>query len=355
MPNQYPRFDAAALRELCAGLARTSSVLPQDADILAASLVDADLHGRSTHGVSRLPVYLQRIDKGLVDPAAQLVLERPRPGVLLADAANGIGQVQSFKTVETLLDMARENGTATAVVRGSQHSGTMAQYCNHAADQGMILFATTDCEPAMAPAGGTEALFGTNPLAASFPTGKGWHIAIDMATSVVARGNIVAANRRGDPIPEGWALDKNGEPTTDAQAALMGTVLTMAGHKGYALALLVELFSGVLSGSSLSADISSMYAGPERPQDVGHFFQALDISAFMDLELFTQRTDALIDRIKGSRRREGVEEILIPGERAARVAARNRAEGVPVDPGVIATLEDMARKRGLEPTISAIT
>lgn len=347
MHEQTPRYDVAALQRLCADLTHAYSVPQADAALLAEVLVDADLHGRSTHGVSRLPVYLARIDKGLVDPQAELVLERTRAGVLLANAAGGIGQVQAGKTLDALLDMARENGTAAAVVRGSQHCGSLAWYCNRAAARGMILFATTNCEPSMAPTGGAEPMFGTNPIAASFPTGLGWPVAIDLATSVAARGNIIAANRRGEPIPEGWALDADGRPTTDAGAALLGTVLTMAGHKGYALALMVELFSGVLSGASVSADIASMYAGPERPQDVGHFFHAMDIAAFMELTEFISRIDSLIERIKSGRRRDGVADILIPGERAARTAASNREHGVPVDPGVVATLRAMAKDRGV--------
>ncbi len=352
MDSQQPRYDLTDLQTMCADLAHAYSVPQADAALLAEVLVDADLHGRSTHGVSRLPEYLKRIAKGLVDPLAELVLERTRPGVLLADAAGGIGQVQASKTLDTLLDMARDNGTAAAVVRGSQHCGSLAWYCNRAAARGMILFATTNCEPSMAATGGAEPMFGTNPIAASFPTGLGWPVAIDLATSIVARGNIIAANRRGEPIPEGWALDADGRPTTDAGAALLGTVLTMAGHKGYALALMVELFSGVLSGAAVSADIASMYAGPERQQDAGHFFHAMDIAAFMDLDEFICRIDSLIERIKSGTRRDGVAEILIPGERAARTAAQNREQGVPVDPGVIATLQSMAMERGVAQSIT---
>src|SRR4030095_12472629 len=121
----------------------------------------------------------------------------------------------------------------------------------------MILLAMTNCEPAMSPAGGCEAFFGTNPIAASFPTGKGFHVKVDLATSLVARGNIIAAQKKGQSIPQGWALDPDGNPTTDASAALLGTVLTMAGHKGYALALMVEVLSSVLSGSAIGSALGS--------------------------------------------------------------------------------------------------
>ena len=136
----------------------------------------------------------------------------------------------------------------TATVRNSQHFGALSWYCNYAASQKLVLLAMTNCEPAMSPEGGYEAFFGTNPIAASFPSGKGFPVKIDLATAGVARGNIIAAQKKGQPIPLGWALDPDGNPTTDASQALLGTVLTMAGHKGYALALMVELFSGVLVG-----------------------------------------------------------------------------------------------------------
>ena len=189
------------------------------------------------------------------------------------------------------------------------------------------------------PEGGYEAFFGTNPIAASFPTGKGFPIKIDLATAGVARGNIIAAQKKGQPIPLGWALDPDGNPTTDASQALLGTVLTMAGHKGYALALMVELFSGVLSGSAIGPEVGSMYKNLDRKQDVGHFFCLLNIEAFLDYPEFLRRIDDTIDRIKATKKRPGVDEILVPGERSARKARMNSAEGVPVSDETIAEIE----------------
>ncbi|MGA7343899.1 MAG: Ldh family oxidoreductase, partial [Terracidiphilus sp.] len=180
---------------------------------------------------------------------------------------------------------------------------------------------------------------GTNPSAASFPTGKGYTVKIDLATSTVARGNIIAAQKKKQPIPTGWALDPEGKPTTDASEALLGTVLTMAGHKGYALALMVELFSGVLSGAAIGPDVGSMYKNLDRKQDVGHFFCLFDIAAFLDYGEYLRRMDATIDRINSAKRRPGVEEILVPGERSARKAILNRAQGIPVADETVAEME----------------
>src|SRR5439155_5583344 len=203
--------------------------------------------------------------------------------------------------------------------------------------------ATTSCEPAMSPEGGCEAFFGTNPIAASFPTGKGFHVKIDLATSLVARGNIIAAQKRGESIPQGWALDADGNPTTDASAALLGSVLTMAGHKGYALALMVEVLSSVLSGSAIGSSIGSMYKNLDRKQDVGHFFCLLDIEAFMDVAEFKARIDEMIDRIKSCRRRPGVEEILVPGERSGRTTRENLANGIPLDTATVNELRQLCK------------
>ena len=234
----------------------------------------------------RLAIYMRRISKGVIDPVGALKIDRQRAGTLAVDAGNGLGQVQASKVLDRLIPMARECGIAAATIRNSQHFGTLSYYCNRAAEAGMILIATTTGEPAMSPEGGSEAFFGTNPIAASFPTGKGFAVKIDLATSLVARGNIIAAQKKGEKIPEGWALDPAGNPTTDASQALLGTVLTMAGHKGYALALLVEVLSSVMSGAAIGPAVGSMYKNLDRKQDVGHFFALLDIAAFMDVVEF---------------------------------------------------------------------
>ena len=309
-----------------------------DAAILARSLVDADLHGVSTHGVSRLNIYLQRIKKGLIDPQAELVVERGFGSVLTLNASNGLGQVQAVKSLDMLMPLAKTNGVAVATIRNSQHFGALSYFCNLAADEGMVLLAMTNCEPAMSPEGGYQAFFGTNPIAASFPTGKGFHVKIDLATSVTARGNVIAASKKNEAIPLGWALDRHGQPTTDAKEALLGTILTMAGHKGYALALMVEVFSSILSGAAVGPAIGSMYKDLDRPQNVGHFFCLLNIAAFLDPEEFTQRIDATIDKLKAGKRRPGVEEILIPGERSARNAALNEARGIAISDETLAEL-----------------
>jgi LDH2 family malate/lactate/ureidoglycolate dehydrogenase len=342
------RFARTQLEELTAQLAQASGLPEDDAGLFALALVDADLHGVSTHGLSRLSIYLRRIQLGLIDPRAELRFERRRAATLVLDAGNGVGHVQAAKALEMLIPMAGQNGVACATIRNSQHFGALSYYCNRAAARGCILLATTNCEPAMSATGGYDAFFGTNPIAVSFPTGKGFTIKIDLSTSAVARGNIIAAAKKNAPIPLGWALDTNGEPTTDAHQALLGTVLTMAGHKGYALALMVEMLSSVLSGAAIGPQIGSMYKDLDRKQNVGHFFCVLSIDAFMDLTEFIGRTDATVDALKAGRKMPGVNEILVPGERSARIAAENERLGIPIGPETLKELQDWCSRSNVE-------
>jgi LDH2 family malate/lactate/ureidoglycolate dehydrogenase len=344
-------FPVEELKDFVASVSTAAGVPADDAAILGDSLVEADVSGTATHGVSRLAIYLKRVAKGLIDPKAKIKIERKRGGTLAVDAANGLGQVQATKVLDMLIPMARENGVASATIRQSQHFGALSYYCNKAADEGMILLATSNCEPSMSPEGACEAFFGTNPIAMSFPTGKGFHVKIDLATSLVARGNIIAAQKQGKSIPQGWALDVDGNPTTDASAALAGTVLAMAGHKGYALALMVETLSGVLAGAAVGSQIGSMYKNLDRKQDVGHFFCLFDVTAFMEMSEFTQRTDAMIDSIKKCRKRPGVAEILVPGERSSRTAAKRRRDGVPIDGATLNELRELAKQYGVPFTL----
>jgi LDH2 family malate/lactate/ureidoglycolate dehydrogenase len=342
--DDNPRYEIKKIERLVTNLAIAAGVTRDDAAILAHALLDADLHGASTHGVSRLNIYLRRMEIGLIDPAAELETTKHSPAVLTVDAHNGLGQVQAVKTLERLKPLARQYGVAAATIRNSQHFGALSYYCNRMTREDMLLLAMTNCEPAMSPVGGREAFFGTNPIATSFPTGKGFPLKIDLATSLVARGNIIAANKAGRSIPEGWALDADGKPTTDAAAALAGTVLAMAGHKGIALAMMVELFCGVLSGAAVGSQVGSMYKDMDHPQNVGHFFCLLDVAAFVEPAELRRRVDTMIDRVKACRKRSDIDEILVPGERSHRKAEYNRKHGIPIGEETLAELRNLCEQ-----------
>lgn len=346
------RYNPETVRELVIAIAQEVGVPPSDAVLFADALIEADIRGTSTHGVSRLNIYIRRIQQGLIDPAATLTVERQRKATLVMDAGNGLGQVQASKALDRLIPIARNHGIATCTIRNSQHFGALSYYCNRAAYRDMILLATTNCEPSMAPAGGREAYFGTNPLACSFPTGKGYPVKIDLATSLVARGNIITAQKKGESIPPEWALSEEGEPTTDPKAALAGTMRPIAGHKGYALALMVEVLSGVLSGAAIGPSVGSMYDDMDRKQDVGHFFCLLDISAFMEVDIFKQRLDTAIEDIKTSKTRPEVDQILIPGERSHRKAHHRRSRGIPIAEATRKELHRLCQQLGVNYTLT---
>lgn len=347
-PSAAPeRCSGASLRRLVQRIAAKLGVPGPEAARFADALVWADEQGNTTHGVSRLAIYVRRIQSGLIQPQAPLTVKSERGGVLALDAHHGLGQVQTLRTLELMVPLARVHGVAAATVCNSQHFGTVSYYASRMAAQKMILLAMTNGEPAMAPEGGCEAYFGTNPIGASFPTDRGYPVKVDLATSVVARGNIIAAEKQGRPIPAGWALDSSGQPTTDAKAALNGTVLTMAGHKGYALAVMVEALCGVLSGAAIGSEVGSMYKHLDRPQNVGHFFCLLDIAAFMPAQEFASRMGRMIDGIKSCRKRPGTSEILLPGERSQRARVENTHRGIALAPAVRTELAMLCAELGV--------
>lgn len=336
------RFDPESVRKQVELIAAAAGVPHRDSLRFADALVDADLNGTDTHGVTRVNIYIRRLMAGLIDPVAKVSVESSRRSVMTIDAGNGLGQVQAWKILERMIPVARRSGVVAASVRNSTHIGALSYICNHAAQQNMILFASTNSAPSMSPLGGSQPFFGTNPLAVSFPTGKGYPLKVDLATSVTARGNIIAAAKKRAAIPFGWALDADGNPTDDPLQALAGTVLPMAGHKGYALALMVEVFSGVLSGAAIGAAVGNLYNGMNSKQDVGHFFTLLDIEAFMEVPQFIQRIDGLIDGVKNMKKANGAVEILVPGERSYRNVCENLKHGIPIDEATLEELETLS-------------
>lgn len=312
------------------------------ATVLSESLVDANLKGVDTHGLSRLPIYLERVNEGLIDPGAEMEFEQSFSAAGILDANNGFGQVAGKKGMEHAVELASTQGIGAVGIRNSQHFGAAGYYCERAVEDEFIGLALTNSEPAMPPWGGYEAFFGTNPIALGVPTGSGSPILIDLSTSIVARGQIIAAAQRGDSIPEGWAVDRDGNATTDPEAALEGAVLPMAGPKGYALALLVDLLSGVLSGAGFGDRVGSMYDDFTRSANVGHFVVALNVEAFLGTDAFLKRVDALRESIKSLNTRPDADEILLPGERRYRTQEERKEKGIPLEEEVIEQLQSLA-------------
>jgi LDH2 family malate/lactate/ureidoglycolate dehydrogenase len=334
------------LASFCRSVLEAAGLPPGDAAVVADVLVDANREGIDTHGVSRLPVYVSGLRRGRFSARPRVVRERTAPALGRMDGGGGMGALVAVRAMEFALELAGEAGIGFVAVRNSSHYGPASYYCKLAADRGMVGMALTNTPSGVPPWGGKSAYFGTNPIAFAFPGRDSEHVVVDLSTSIVARGHIIQAAREGRPIPEGWAVDRDGNPTTDAAAALDGAVLPMAGPKGYALALAVEILAGVLTGAAYGSHVGSMYDDGTAPVDVGHAFMAIRVSGLMGLETFQSRLEEMVREIKSVPLAPGHEAIHIPGERRRTLAAR-RKDGVPVSDAVLRELDGCAREAGL--------
>jgi LDH2 family malate/lactate/ureidoglycolate dehydrogenase len=340
LTNNVKYVQAEPLRQYCTALFESVGMPKDEAYINADNLVDADLTGVESHGVSRMAIYLKRIRDGVVNPKCEIKVVAEHPAVLVIDAKNSMGAVASYKAMEMAIKKAKASGVAFVTVRNSNHYGTAAYYTKMALEHDMIGFSSTNGPARMAPWGGKDPYFGTNPFSIAVPAGQELPVVADMATSLVARGKIILAAKNNKEIPLGWAINKDGEDTTNAKEALEGTVLPFGGPKGSAIALLIDVFSGILAGASFGPHIKDMYANFEEPTNTGHIFGAFDISKFIDTSLFKQNMDQMIREIKGSTPAKGVQEIFLPGEIELKKKQQRLKEGIPLSPAVIKELKE---------------
>ncbi len=330
-----------------AGLLQSSGVPEEDAGIAASALVRADLRGIDTHGIVRLPGYLSRLDKGLVTAAPQLTFERIAPSVARLDGQDGLGFVIASRAIDEAVTIAQDAGIALVGVRNSTHFGMAATYLLKAVEAGCLALVFTNASRALPPWGGTEELFGTSPFAAAAPNAGGLPFILDMAPTVVARGKIRKAAREGRAIPDTWALDGEGRPTTDPEAALKGTLLPIGGPKGAGLSMLMDILCGVLTGARFAGDVGDQYKNFDRPQGVGHFILVMKPDLFISTDDFTARMAELVDTVKANPKADGVEEIFMPGEPESLVEAARRSEGIPYRRVDLEPLAEIARGRGV--------
>jgi LDH2 family malate/lactate/ureidoglycolate dehydrogenase len=323
-------------------------MVPEDASIVADGLVQSNLRGVDSHGVMRVGIYAKRLKMGLVNPLPEVKIVRESAATLLVDGDNGMGQVVGVRALELGLDKVKHSGGVYVGVRRSNHYGAGAHYVQRAVAQDVVAFAYSNAPPTMAPWGGVDPYVGTNPYAFGVPAGGHPPIILDMATSIVARGKIILAAERGESIPEGWAIDKHGNQTTDAQEALQGSVLPFGGPKGYALSLMIDIMAGALTGAGFGPRVNSLYDNFEEPQDVGAFFQLIDISQFANPAAFKANIDRMIEEIKSSRRAPGTEKIFLPGEIEYRTEEQRLASGIPVEATTVAELREVGRTCGVD-------
>jgi LDH2 family malate/lactate/ureidoglycolate dehydrogenase len=300
-----------------------------DAHLLSDSLVAAELWGHSSHGMLRLPWYVERIRHGVMSAVTKSQLAVDNGAVAVLDGQDGIGQVLTFEAVKLGVERARTHGISAIGVRNSNHFGTAAYFTREAAKAGCVALLATNASPAMAPWGGRAKSVGTNPWSIAAPAGHRGVAVMDIANTAVARGKIYLAAERGVDIPKSWAADQNGVPTTDAKAAIDGLILPMAGHKGYVISFMMDVLAGVLTGSHFGGNVAGPY-DPNRRSGCGHMLITIDINSMMPVSEFEGRLETLIDEVKSIPTADGVDEIFFPGELEDRNTAINHEKGISI-------------------------
>ena len=342
-----PRVDAARLTGFAAAVYAGAGMPEADARLVADTLVQADLWGHQSHGVLRLGWYLDRVRNKVMNPVTTPEFVVDAGAVAVIDGHDGVGHVLTVLATKEAVKRAKAHGIGAVGVRNSNHFGTCMYYTMMGAREGCVMFLTTNGGPAMAPWGGRRKIIGTNPWSVAAPVGSRAPFVVDMANTGVARGKIYLARNKHLPIPLGWAINNAGEPTTDPQEAIDGIILPMAEHKGYAIAAMVDVLSGVLTGSGFLSAVHSPYKTAEK-SNCGHLMIAMNIAAFQPLAEFNLRMEQFITEIKAVPTAKGFDEVFYPGEIEANNDKRNRREGILFPDDTLADLRRIAKETGLE-------
>lgn len=335
-------YNCQELKAFVTAVMEEGGLAKDKAALFADSLLYAEMRGIGSHGLTRLSTYYRRIKEGLVDAQAEPKIELDLPSLMVVDNQNGMGVPGAAAVMEECIRRAKVTGCCFAAVRGGNHFGCASYFAEQAAREGMLGIALANGPKAMAPVGGKEPVLGTNPMAVAIPAAGRDPFVLDMATSVVARGKVALAAKEGKPIPEGWAIDENGKPTTDPNA--VSCVLPFGGPKGYGIALMIEVLCSCLSGAKTGTTMGSFYDFSGKKQDSGFFLGAVNVGAMGSFEEAAQQ---LFGAVKDSPKASGVEEIFIPGEIERRNYLKAEKEGVAISPAVEKELRDLAEKTGI--------
>ncbi len=358
--QEYTRVQAEALQDFTARVFEKLGVPGRDAAITAEVLVSADLRGVDSHGVARLPRYVNGLRDGVMLPKVEPKIIHETLTTATLDAGDGLGQPASVRGMELAIQKAQEAGAGFVTVRNSNHYGIAGYYALMALPHDLIGISLTNADTLVVPTFGKKALFGTNPIAVAIPAGQEKPFVLDMATSVVPRGKLETYSRLGKEMPLGWATGPDGNPTTDATLALkglaskdvMGGLLPLggagelfSGHKGYGLVLLVEILCGVLAGAAYGELVYPVSPeGKPLPSKIGHFFGAIRIDGFRPVNEFKADMDNLIRMTRNSPKADGQERIYIHGEKEFEIEAERRQHGIPLHKKVIANMRKIAEE-----------
>jgi len=312
----------------------------KNAEIAAQNMCRSDARGIATHGAYLLTPIWKRVKAGQLALPTKAVLEMDSGAVAIVDGGDGLGAVAGDLAIRTAMEKAKQHGVSAVLIRNTNNIGSLACYTETAAMAGMIALMGCNAAPAMAPWGGAEAFLGTNPIAVASYTGNDCVFSADMATSVVARGKIRKAARNGERIPDNWATDEEGNFTTDPNAALNGALLPMGGPKGSALALAVDIMSGILSGASYAPDLKSFHE-PEGKTGVGASMVVIDISRFQPVDNFARKMDGYMSGIKGMKKAKGFDAIYMPGEIEYNNEQQSLTEGISMDDNAVKAINEI--------------
>lgn len=321
-----------------------------DANCVARLMAEADAIGSDGHGVFRLPQYVRRIQAGGINirPNMQIVQERTAMAVL--DGDNAMGHLVMSRATELAIEKARTTGIAWVGARYSNHAGPASLYARMPLAHDMIgLYVAVGSANHLPPWGGTDMLLSTNPIAIAVPAKDQPPVVLDMATTVAAYGKVKTKAQRGEPMPEGWMIDRHGNPLTDASRAADGFLLPIGGPKGYGLSLMFGLLAGTLNGAAFGRDVVDFNADDRTVTNTGHFIVAVDVAAFADVDAFKSEVDEIWSTMKSSAMLPGFDEIRLPGERLAKIATQRRTDGIPIHAALRDALDDLATTLNIAP------
>lgn len=355
MSNDVRHYPAETIEKQTAAFLSALGIPDDYVETTAAIMTDADKRGIDTHGIACIPNYHTRARNNWITPAGEITVIRDNPTTALLDAGGGLGYPVAHKAMSLAIEKAKKMGLASVAVRNSAHFGAAGYYTRMAAAEGLVGFAfTSTSAPRVVPALAAEGRLGTNPIAFTAPTKKNKPFNLDMATSTVASGKIRNKAVEGQPLPDGWAVDGEGQPMTDAAEYFKGANMTSLGgtrelgsHKGYGLGAMVEILGACLTGSSL---VMSPDHGRRTPgtMEIGHFFIAIDPSAFREAGKFEETTDRMIDELHGTERIDPDQPVLVAGEPEDMIEKERAKTGIPIPPGLRDKLKNLAAETGAE-------
>jgi L-2-hydroxycarboxylate dehydrogenase (NAD+) len=347
------RVSAESLRRFIAAAYRASGIPDADAQKAAELMAQSDISGADGHGVFRLPQYVRRIKAGGLNTRPEITVIRRAKAAALVDGDNGLGSLVVSRAVEEAISLARDNGVGWVGVRRGNHAGAAAVYAAMPLQHDMIgLYFAVGNANHLPPWGGADMLLSTNPIAVAVPALEEPPLILDMATTVAAYGKVKVAAQQGKTMPEGWMIDRQGQPLTDPNRADDGFLLPIGGYKGAALALMFGLLAGTLNGAANGADVVDFNKDDVTPTNTGQAICVLDIKAFAEPTQFKRQVDAVIRQLHGSALLPGFDHIRLPGEDRAQRIAEREAHGIPILPELRTALDKLATDLSIAPLLT---